>query len=216
MYHSQNNEAEVVINYFNQQAHECAISRTVLSIGENDGKTFSNSFDLINKCGWHGYLIEPSPKAFKKLFDFYDSKGIVSLYNVGIGNITEKVILHESGSYENKGEDIALYSTANPSEKNRWGNKVSFEEVEVQFMKFSDFINQNNLEGMTFDFITIDAEGYDLQILMQIDLEVFGCKCLCIEHNGNEIVRNQIIAFCNVFGLNNILTSNAENIIIAK
>jgi hypothetical protein len=38
-----------------------------------------------------------------------------------------------------------------------------------------------------FNFITIDAEGYDLCILKQMDLVALGCECLIIEHNGKDL-----------------------------
>jgi hypothetical protein len=66
------------------------------------------------------------------------------------------------------------------------------------------------------DFISIDAEGLDLDILKQINLTGLNVKCLCIEHNSNKQVRAEIIEYCLKHGLNNILLENSENIILVK
>jgi hypothetical protein len=66
------------------------------------------------------------------------------------------------------------------------------------------------------DFISIDAEGLDLDILRQINLTDLNVKCLCIEHNSNKQVRAEIIEYCLQHGLNNILLENSENIILVK
>ena len=57
MYHSQNKEAQIVLNYFNGRVGN------LCDIGTNDGITFSNSYDLI-QTGWTATLLEPSPKAY--------------------------------------------------------------------------------------------------------------------------------------------------------
>jgi len=44
-----------------------------------------------------------------------------------------------------------------------------------------------------FDFISIDAEGHDLEILRQMDLKALGCQMLCIEHGGRQ---EEIKALC--------------------
>jgi hypothetical protein len=68
----------------------------------------------------------------------------------------------------------------------------------------------------TFEFISIDCEGYDLPILRQINLKELGVRVLCIEHNGDNAALNEIISICSSYGLNTELLINAENIILAK
>jgi len=206
---SQNNESAIALDYFNRFHPD--MPKTVLSIGENDGVTFSNSYDLI-EAGWHGVLLEPSDKAFAKLSELYKDNDRVMCFHTGIAAITGKFKFKESGSYEN-GSDVALYSTLVPSETERWKGKVEFEDTEAMFMDWQYFNSHYSDElPKTFDYITIDAEGYDLIILEQINLAAFGCKLLCIEHNGNADLIAKYTAYAEHFGLKEF-SINAENII---
>lgn len=215
MYKSQNNETELVINYFSDKHWD----KSVLSIGENDGITFSNSYDLIQN-GWIGYLVEPSPKAFEKLKKLYENNEKVSLFNFGIANETGKFKFNESGSYNHTGEDVALLSSLIDSEMDRWGDSVNFEVVEAEFKTFDDFIkddviNPKNTKNPVFDYISIDAEGYDYDILKQIDLNKFSCKCVCIEHNGKPHLIELYKNYCRSFNMFEI-SFNPENIIFVR
>ena len=58
----------------------------------------------------------------------------------------------------------------------------------------------------------IDAEGYDLSILKQMDLKELGCKCLCIEHNGHQY--NDMIRELRRYNYKTLLVNN-ENLIVA-
>ena len=53
--YSQNHEDDIVLNFFQNTES----NKTVLEIGANDGKTFSNSLLLIEN-GWKAHLVEPS------------------------------------------------------------------------------------------------------------------------------------------------------------
>jgi FkbM family methyltransferase len=208
MFKSQNNESELVLNYFNTNYPNR--TNTVLSIGENDGITFSNSYDLIER-GWNAYLLEPSPKAFSKLKELHKNNDLVKCLNYGIASESGFFPFLESGSFNHNGDDIALYSSLIESEQDRWGDKVAFNKVEAKFLTFEDFLNEC-LHHVEFDYITIDAEGYDFNILSQINLKALGCKCLCIEHNGVVDLLDKYINYASLHGLFEY-SRNAENII---
>ena len=62
--YSQNNEQKHILEFFNGK------KGTLLSIGENDGQTYSNAYALI-QLGWISALVEPSEIAFNKLKELY-------------------------------------------------------------------------------------------------------------------------------------------------
>jgi len=210
MSYSQNNEEEVIRNYF------AGRTGRLLDIGANDGVTFSNSFALL-QAGWTGMLIEPSLKASTRLKELYkgNTKGI-ECFNFGIAETTGFFEFHESGPFDHQGADIGLLSTLEIAETGRWGSRVAYETGNAWFMSFSDFLAaccERNIRK--FEFISIDAEGYDWRILQQIDLNEVGCKCLCIEHNGKEDLLALFRGHCRLFGLQQ-LSINAENIIFGR
>jgi FkbM family methyltransferase len=212
--YSQSNEESVICHFFSQNG----IVPSILSIGENDGTSLSNCRKLI-EMGASAVLVEPSVKAFKKLHKlYYGDPHRVWAFNVAIGNKSGEADFYESGEHLGKG-DVALLSTLKETEMKKWGGtKNAFEKTKVLVWTMDELkrnvIDQGRL--WQFDFINIDAEGYDLDILKQIDLKAVRCACLCIEHNSNKDVEREIREYCASFGLTKELGKNAENIILAK
>lgn len=201
---SQNNEAQIVSNYFK------GFKGTVLDIGANDGITFSNSYDLI-QSGWSGVLIEPG-SIFSKLENLYEGNKKVTCYKLAIGEKEEQVTFYESGAHVKNGKDSGLVSAMNYVETIRWRNQgVEFNEVIIQVVPFGWILKWYK----TFDFITIDAEGNDWSILQQINLDAVGCKCLCIEWNGIIDLKRACSDYAGQFGLR-LISENRENLIFAK
>lgn len=184
VYKSQNNEAEVIINYFD------GYIGTLLSIGECDGVTFSNSYDLI-QLGWKAELVEPS----KHNFDKIEVRTGVNKHNFGIGT-TGLMDFYIT-------PDGLLCSTSLDNAK-RWG--LSYRTEQVQFYSYADALSRFTIKQ--FDFITIDAEGMDWQILQQIPLD--NVKCLCVEY-GKHL--NDIVKYCKGFRK---LLVNGENVILGR
>jgi len=211
-WHSQNREAEIVAGYFGDR------KGCVLDIGSNDGMTFSNSRDLILN-GWQAFLVEPSPKAYAKLSELYDESGLpVVLVNYAITEETGEFEFFDSGAHVYGGNDVALVSGLQIQSK--WRH-CDYEKVSVDGMPFNCFYGLVLLSyarplqwNRKFNFITIDAEGWDWKILQQIDLKEVGCECLCIEHNGSHALAERYTEHCRKFGLKEI-HRNAENIIFA-
>lgn len=196
---SQNSEEKVILDYFG------FLTGTLCSIGENDGITFSNVKALTER-GWNGILIEPSPKAFAKLKELYkDVKGVYT-YQVAIGNHNGTAVLNESSSLINA-QDVALVSTMKAEEMERFKSITQYTPVEVKVFRWKTFLNR--VKYKTFDFISIDAEGFDLDILKQIDLAE--TKMVCVEFNGKN--KQAFIDACPGFRL---IHENGENLIFAR
>src|ERR1043165_6951227 len=114
MKYSQNNEEQIIGSYFGSFVGH------LLSLGENDGETLSNSRALIKK-GWTADLVEPSPIAFLKHVNLYDCDlKRIRLHQEAIGNASGKAPFWESGTLLKSG-DASLVSTLVPKEMDRWG-----------------------------------------------------------------------------------------------
>ncbi len=199
--YSQNQEEKYITEYFKD------FKGTVLDVGANDGKTFSNSLRLI-ELGWKAYLVEPSKKALEKLYSLHSGNVNVEVIPVAIGKSNVKAILEESGWHLHHRSDVALLSTLVPEEKKKW-NKVSFEQQPCEVLDYKTFTDLIGYEA--FDFISIDAEGMDWEILSQINLTQV--KMVCVEHNSKDV--EKYIDYCKGYGMK-LLYKNAENIIMAK
>lgn len=170
--YSQYGEGKIINEYFSGQ------TGTLLSIGENDGKTFSNALGLI-EAGWSAHLVEPSPEAFKKMKDLHLLNPKVQCYQFAI---TEKDGLFDYyDSDAHHGDNVSLLSTLIKSETKRWKGQ-NFELKKISGLSFNSFIKSAQIENI--DLITIDCEGMDYDILKQIDPVKLGVKMLCVEYNS--------------------------------
>lgn len=195
--YSQNNEEQIIVDYFGNKIGN------LLDIGANDGITFSNSRKLL-ELGWSGELIEPAQIPYNKLKTLYKDNKKVKIHNIAISDLRGELTFYSSGQHVGNG-DTDLLSTLSITDKQKWENSTIYQESKVQSFKWIDFYN-----WQIYDFINIDAEGYDLSILKQMDLKELGCKCLCIEHNGHQY--NDIMRELRRYNMKTLLVNN-ENLI---
>jgi len=172
--YSQYGEGKIIADYFNE------FKGTLLSLGENDGKTLSNVLGLI-ECGWNAHLVEPSPEAFDKMKKLHKSNNLVVCHNVAIGDNNGKVKFYHSGTHLNNG-DTSLLSTIDKNEIERWKGSCKFEEIEVNSVTFDTFIEKAEIKNI--DCISIDCEGLDFYILTKINFKALNTKLICVEHNN--------------------------------
>lgn len=199
--YSQGQEEQYILSHFGD------FKGTLLDIGANDGKTFSNSLALIER-GWKAVLVEPSPVAYEKLYELHNDNLNVECFEVAIGEENGKALLHESSFHLPNKKDVALLSTMKAHEKAKW-KSVGFEQKEVEVVTYDFFCK--TIGKNKFDFITIDAEGMDWEILSQIDLT--HTSCVCVEHNG--VATDRYINYCKDYSMR-LVYKNAENIIMVR
>lgn len=201
--YSQNKEDLKVARYFNGK------KGTLLSVGENDGVTLSNS-KLLIESDWQAYLLEPA-SVFDQLQELHKDNNKVHCFNFGLGDKEGKVTFYESKNHVKGGSDLALVSSTNYDETKRWRDSgVEFIEKEIEITTFKKFWDSQGQP--IFNFITIDCEGNDWQVLKQLDLKEVGCECLCIEFNGDKELEKKFTNHCNKYGLKET-HRNAENLI---
>jgi FkbM family methyltransferase len=204
--YSQNLEEKYILEYFSGMQ-----PGTLLSIGENDGHTFSNSLALIQQ-GWGAVLIEPMQEAFVKMKSLHVNNPNVICLNIAISGHDGAADFYQSGSHLGNG-DSGLLSTLNPAEMKRW-KREKFNKTTVNCFTYSTLRKQVVPGIKVYEFITIDAEGMDMVILKQINLSY--TFMLCIEWNGNFGTRSEILNYCKGFGMKTILYENGENLLIVR
>lgn len=202
---SQNNEEQVILEYFGDYRGN------FLSIGENDGTTLSNVRALAEK-GWGGFCIEPDSRPFETLSKLYEGNPHVFCFYCAIGLETGFTTLYSSGEHLGEG-DSGLLSTLSKEEIKRWKGTEEFAEELTFAYSWRDFLKESKKTiDIPFDFVTIDAEGMDLAILKQMNLQELGVRMLCIEFNNDKKARQEITQLMKGF---NLIHSNYENLIFA-
>jgi len=196
--YSQNNEEQIILDHFGP-----VFKGTCLDLGANDGVTLSNTRACIER-GWKGVMVDASTEMCEKLRRFD-----VEVHNVALGNTDGFLTFYESGEHLGKG-DRSLVSTIVPAEMDRWTNET-FTPVTVECVTFATLLTRS--AHKTFDLISIDIEGMDLDVLRQMDLTALGCKMLIVEFNGKD--QPDFDWYCAVHGMK-LYAKNAENLIYAR
>jgi FkbM family methyltransferase len=198
---SQNDEEKYILGYFG------SFIGTFCSIGENDGKTLSNVRALFER-GWRGVMIEPDPAAYARLEDLYKGHKGGYCYKYAISNHNGKRVFHKSGELLHKG-DIGLVSTFHAAEMDRFKNVLDYEAEEVKTFKWKTALNRWPIKK--FDFISIDVEGDEMNILPDIDLSE--TKLLCIEWNSVPRLKTAYEKYLDGFRL---IYTSGENLVYGR
>jgi len=165
--YSQNGEEPVILAHFQGRRG------TFLDIGAYTGVELSNTRALA-ELGWKGVMVEPSPDVFKRLQSNYEGFSNVYLYNLAIASF--------NGSIEFFDNPNAIATTIE-GETKRWAGE-QFNKIVVPCQRIDTF-----LEGLlykTFDFVSIDIEGGDLDLIKQIDFNKLKTNMVCVEWNSRD------------------------------
>ena len=211
--HSQSGEQRIILDYFGD------FRGTALSLGENDGETLSNVRALA-LLGWNLVCVEPASVAFGKLNNLYRNPTqicmvrhdqTVQCINAAITTQDGPIDFYDSGTHLKKG-DTSLLSTTRPEEMARWKRSGEvFTKTTVRGITVKTLLEETGLTRA--DFISIDCEGVDLDVLRQIDLTALGCRLLCVEVNRAD--QRPFDEYCASHGMR-LMHRNWENAIYSK
>lgn len=194
-HYSQGNEDYVLEQYFT------GFVGRLLEIGAFHHTDLSNSRRLID-LGWEAVLVEPSPKCYPALAEFYEHNNKVATFQAAIGPQEGMLRFYDSAG---------AVATASEEHYNIWKTQqLDFEEIAVPCVTWKWFYD---LFPGTYDFISIDAEGMDWSILQQIDLDETKTKVICIETTYNF---KEVLGYLANYKFTNQLYLDGNNIILAK
>ena len=141
-----------------------------LDIGANHPVRFSNTYHLYRFRGWHGILVEPNP-ALAKLLRSRRPRDVVLAAAVGKTDGT--------AFFENNPEHTLSRVLFCKDEARYPVKEVPVVSLPSLFARFSDLLKQ-------VDFLTIDCEGMDWEILSGNDWHQLRPKCICAECGDRE------------------------------
>lgn len=181
---SEHGEEKIIESFFNKK-----LGGIVLEVGARNGITDSNSRDLIKNYTWTGILIEPDRRQFLELCKNYEKSDRVFLFNNVLGEKSGKeIVFHiveDSGSHPSAGHGTYSESFKNRAERM---SKIRYTKSETMITKTMTEILLSL--GITkVDYISIDCEGTDLEVLEGLDLNVIDVSMISIEPSaGTQIV----------------------------
>jgi FkbM family methyltransferase len=149
-------------------------------IGANDGVTINNSYYFENKLGWTGVAIEPVPYIFEKLKANRTCNVIAGCVSPQSGKAKFLELIGDANMYSTlKCHNTGL--TARRIKKREKKQDAQLREIEVDCYNFSELAQKFGYKDV--DFLSLDTEGGELEILKSIDFDKTPVSVISVENN---------------------------------
>jgi FkbM family methyltransferase len=193
---SNDKEDDFVINYFKDK--NTRRNRLVIDIGAADGLTGSNSRRLIVENNWDAILIEPFLPFYNYLNKLYENIKNVEILNYAADNDEKETFIF----YRNNEEGVGLTSLIN-----NWNDKQK-----INTKIFNNLIKQKNI-----DFLSLDVEGKELDILESINFDFYDIEIICVEKSiYDQEYNKKMINFLEYKNYNLIKITNHNYIFVKQ
>lgn len=156
-----------------------------LQIGANDGVSHDCLYKIILKYKWQGVAVEPLDEFFQKLqlnYSFYNLVRPVryALHPTDTSMTIFKLNPLKYCDYGHWASGIASFNKSHLIKHNILETDI-IEEI-VPCISLMKLIADNNLEGI--DYLQIDTEGFDVEILKMIDFNYISPKLIRFEYSN--------------------------------
>lgn len=172
-----------------------------IEIGAHDGIHVDPIHRFIVDHKWNGILVEPVPHLFELLKKNYtDYRGLI-FENVAISNNNEKRIFYHLPDIidgKNMSSIGSFYKDSYIRKKRKkkqldwWNKKINpnLIKTKVNCLSYQELLRKHNVKRV--DMLQIDAEGYDFEVIKQIDFNFAKPKIIHYEHNclGSDTERS--------------------------
>lgn len=148
-----------------------------VEIGANDGINLSNTYLLESDYNWKGICVEALPDKFNELVKNRKSINI----NKAVYDTTGEILQFSSDN---------LYSGITDKIDKHMYSKTK-QQISVETMTLNDILDKNNAP-IFIDYISIDTEGSEFEIIKSVDLNKYKFGLMHIEHNYVEPRRTEI------------------------
>ena len=161
----------------------------VVQIGSNDGALGDPIHDLLMaNPSWSALLVEPVPFLFKRLKQTYAGRLRTTFAQVAIGEESgSATFYHLSEKAREAMPDLPPWhdqlGSFNPDHIEKLlGHRVApyIMRAPIQTMRLEDLFTSHGIEKL--DLLHIDTEGYDWNILKQLDLSKWNPEVILFEH----------------------------------
>jgi len=181
-----------------------------IDIGAFDGIHLSNSYSF-ELLGWQGICVEPHPYYFKLC---QQNRPNSICINSACGEVEQhKAILH----VDNTGLFSSLRTIGD--EENITGHfgllkdiKIEIDTIEVDIISLNSVLEKFQPEH-PIDFVSIDVEGAELDVLRGFNIEKYKPRVVVIETNNDEAVR-EINAYLQSVGYIFARKTNANSLYV--
>lgn len=155
-----------------------------VDIGAHDGISFSNS-KFFEELGWKGVCVEPNPQIFNELENNRNSSTQCIMKAISSKKSTENFTSIQH--INNKNDQVNMlngltdkFNTRAREDINKLKNNSNYKisEIKLETDLFSNLIPHKEI-----DYLSIDTEGNELEILKTINFDEYNIKTITVENN---------------------------------
>ncbi len=154
-----------------------------VEIGALDGITASNTYLLEKSYDWKGICVEPHPAQFELLKQ------------------NRKCVCVNSPVYS-ANDELVEFDLKNPPATSGIKKTINYDNpnfitentILMKTKTLTDILNENSAPTH-IDYLSIDTEGSELEILKGVDFDKYNFGYITVEHNYVEPQRSQIKEF---------------------
>lgn len=188
------------IRYFGLDKIDKTISKLLshkngfyVELGANDGVSYSNTLFLERHLNWKGVLIEPSPLLFEKLQKNRGSKNFLSnsaCVSFKYEQPTVELLFSDlmTTALNIESDILFPYDHVNAGQKFWRGRAYKF------------LARASTLQGILnaakapkhIDFLSLDVEGVELEVLQGVNHEDYRFRYICVESRNFELIHTYL------------------------
>jgi FkbM family methyltransferase len=170
-FYSQHGEDEILWDFFRDQSQGVCVE-----VGGFDGETFSNTL-AFEEHGWRAIIVEPMPHFAKKIRARRPQATLFACAAGAAPGEARLVIAH--------GVEALSTTTAEPAHLERIRKMGgATEEVTVAVRTLDDLLAEAGVARV--DFITIDVEGGEMNVLAGFDLQRWRPRMVILENGEGK------------------------------
>lgn len=143
-----------------------------LDVGGNDPIKINNTY-LLEQKGWKGIAFEPVRVQAER----WKGTRRTPCYNIAIGNKEGEIEFTEMNVDAFSGVDVTKYYTKDLS---------AVTTYKVKQRTIANILKEKGIKHV--DFVSIDVEGYEMNVLKGIDFEEVDITCFSIENNRDGAI----------------------------
>lgn len=165
---------------YSQEGEDMVLSRIFsdknkgfyVDVGAHHPMRFSNTYTFY-KLGWRGINIEPNPDSFN-LFTRYRPRDINLNYGVAIDNGNLEYHMFNESALNTFDSEVLKSRITNTPYKH-------VKTIHIDVMPLADVLKQHIPDNLKIDFLSIDVEGLDLEVLKSNDWLKFRPSWVLVE-----------------------------------
>lgn len=152
-----------------------------VEFGASNGVDLSNTYLLETKFGWAGILAEPAKIWHQSLEDNRSA----FIEKDCIWNVTGENLLFNEVRDKNHNGELSTIDSFSDKDIHKKSRKKGSSKYEVSTITLYDVLKKYNAPK-TIDYLSIDTEGSEFEILKNFDFDEYNIKIITCEHNYTE------------------------------